>query len=193
MVREFGKPDLFITFTCNPQWNEITDNIPKYQSVENRHDLVARVFRLKYEELIHDIVQKQIFGKVASYFGSIEFKKRGLPNLHLLVILGLQYKLTTAEQIDKVVSAEIPDSVLYPNLHALVMRHMIHGRCGNFNTKSPCMVPSKKDPLCVVCSKHFPKQFSDETTIRRDGYPLYRRRKPGPNGENSATILKKQP
>ena len=88
-------------------------------------------------------------------------------------------------------SAEIPDSVLYPNLHALVMRHMIHGPCGNFNTKSPCMVPSNKDPLCVVCTKHFPKQFSDETTIRNDGSPLYRRRKPGPNGENSATILKK--
>ena len=109
------------------------------------------------------------------------------------MILESQYKLTTAEQIDKVVSAEIVDSVLYPNLHALVMRHMIHGPCGNFNTKSPCMVPSKKDPLCVVCSKHFPKQFSDETTIRNDGYPLYRRRKPGPNGENFAIILKNNP
>ena len=143
MVREFGKPDLFITFTCNPQWKEITQHIPKYQSVEHHPDLVARVFRLKYKELIHDIVTKQIFGKVASYFGSIEFQKRGLPHLHLLVILESQYKLMTAEQIDKVVSAEIPDPVLYPNLHELVMEHMIHGPCGNFNTKSPCMVPSK--------------------------------------------------
>ena len=190
MVREFGKPDLFITFTCNPQWKEITENLPKYQSVENRPDLVARVFRLKYKELIREIVEDQIFGKVASYFGSIEFQKRGLPHLHILLILESKYKLTTAEQVDKVVSAEIPDPVLYPNLHALVMRHMIHGPCGKFNTKSPCMVPSKKDPQCVVCSKHFPKQFSDETIIRNDGYPLYRRRKPGPKGENTATIMK---
>ena len=28
MVREFGKPDLFITFTCNPKWREISENLP---------------------------------------------------------------------------------------------------------------------------------------------------------------------
>ena len=61
MVREFGKPDLFITFTCNPQWKEITENLFKYQSVENRLDLVASVFRLKYKELIREIVEDQIF------------------------------------------------------------------------------------------------------------------------------------
>ena len=27
IVREFGKPDLFITFTCNPSWPEITENL----------------------------------------------------------------------------------------------------------------------------------------------------------------------
>ena len=106
------------------------------------------------------------------------------------MILESQYKHTTADQIDKVISAETPDPVLYPNLHELVMGHMIHGPCGNFNTKSPCMVPSKKNPLCVVCSKHFHKPFFEETTIRNNGYPLYRRKKPCPNGENTATILK---
>lgn len=24
LVRKFGKPDLFITMTCNPKWTEIT-------------------------------------------------------------------------------------------------------------------------------------------------------------------------
>jgi len=27
IVRTFGKPDLFITFTCNPKWPEITDGL----------------------------------------------------------------------------------------------------------------------------------------------------------------------
>ncbi|XP_036340305.1 uncharacterized protein LOC118749603 [Rhagoletis pomonella] len=27
IVREFGKPDLFIKFTCNPNWNEIKSNM----------------------------------------------------------------------------------------------------------------------------------------------------------------------
>ena len=26
-VRTYGRPDLFVTFTCNPSWPEITDNI----------------------------------------------------------------------------------------------------------------------------------------------------------------------
>ena len=97
MVREFGKPDLFITFTCNPQWKEITQHIPKYQSVEHRLDLIARVFRLKYKKFISEIVTKQIFGKVASYIGSIEFEKRGLPHLHLLVILESRSEEHTSE------------------------------------------------------------------------------------------------
>ena len=28
LPRRFGKPDLFVTMTCNPTWNEIADNIP---------------------------------------------------------------------------------------------------------------------------------------------------------------------
>ena len=27
MVRKHGRPDLFITFTCNPKWREIVDNL----------------------------------------------------------------------------------------------------------------------------------------------------------------------
>ena len=27
MVRKYGKPDLFLTFTCNPKWREIVENL----------------------------------------------------------------------------------------------------------------------------------------------------------------------
>jgi hypothetical protein len=27
IVRAFGKPDLFITMTCNPKWEDITSNL----------------------------------------------------------------------------------------------------------------------------------------------------------------------
>ena len=68
MVREFGKQDLFITFTCNPKWEEITDNDAEYQKVENPPDLINSVFRLKCKELIKDIVDKQIFGMTLLIF-----------------------------------------------------------------------------------------------------------------------------
>ena len=42
-VRKYGNADLFITFTWNPNWSEITEELYKV----HMHDLVARVFRQK--------------------------------------------------------------------------------------------------------------------------------------------------
>lgn len=33
IVRRFGIPHYFITFTCNPKWPEIVNNIPPHQGV----------------------------------------------------------------------------------------------------------------------------------------------------------------
>lgn len=46
-VRQYGRPDLFITMTCNPKWDEITSELLPGQRSIDRHDIVARVFRLK--------------------------------------------------------------------------------------------------------------------------------------------------
>lgn len=64
MVRKFGKPDLFITFTCNPTWPEITDNLLPNQTASDRPDLVDRVFKLKLEALLKDIVVYGVLGEV---------------------------------------------------------------------------------------------------------------------------------
>uniref|UniRef100_A0A0K0FEG4 Helitron_like_N domain-containing protein n=1 Tax=Strongyloides venezuelensis TaxID=75913 RepID=A0A0K0FEG4_STRVS len=47
IVRKFGKPDFFITMTTNPNWREITENLYPGQSSNDRHDLIARVFKHK--------------------------------------------------------------------------------------------------------------------------------------------------
>ena len=47
IVRKHGKPDLFITMTCNPKWPEITKHLLGNQTSTNRPDVVARVFQLK--------------------------------------------------------------------------------------------------------------------------------------------------
>ena len=36
IVRKYGKPDLFITFTCNPLWDDITSNLLPNQKVTDR-------------------------------------------------------------------------------------------------------------------------------------------------------------
>src|SRR6266581_2467165 len=62
LVRKYGKPDYFITMTCNPKWKEISENLEEWQKPEYRPDLVARVFKLKLKEL-----QKDLFNIVTKH------------------------------------------------------------------------------------------------------------------------------
>ncbi|UYV84552.1 hypothetical protein LAZ67_X002596 [Cordylochernes scorpioides] len=65
IVIKYGKPDLFVTMTCNPKWKEITENLEPWQKAEHRPDLVARVFNLKLKELLKEI-KAGLFGKLAA-------------------------------------------------------------------------------------------------------------------------------
>ena len=58
LVRRFGKPDLFITFTSNPKWEEIDRELLEGQLASDRPDLCARVFNLKLRQLMEDITKK---------------------------------------------------------------------------------------------------------------------------------------
>ena len=58
LVRRFGKPDLFITFTCNPKWPKVKNELLINQKSSDRLDLCARVFNLKLKTLLDDIVKK---------------------------------------------------------------------------------------------------------------------------------------
>ncbi|KYN21838.1 ATP-dependent DNA helicase PIF1, partial [Trachymyrmex cornetzi] len=164
IVRKYEKPDLFITMTCNPNWREIRENLLPNQQPADRPDICARVFNIKKNYLIDIIVRQKFFGEVLAYVYVIEFQKRGLPHIHLLVTLKQNYKILNPEAVDKFISAEIPNPDKNANLHNVVMKHMIHGPCGVW-----CLINNK-------CSKHFPKQFQSETIMDEDGYPQYRRR-----------------
>lgn len=170
-VRKYGKPDLFITFTCNPQWSEIKENLFARQTPSDRQDLIARVFRLKIKTFI-DIVKGGLFGEVLCYVYTVEWQKRGLPHIHSLVWLAEKLR---ANHVDSAIKAEIPDPTLDPILHQIVSRQMIHGPCGAFNPTSPCMKNGS-------CTKRFPKSFIKETQIGNEGYPTYKRRSPQEGG-----------
>lgn len=98
-----------------------------------------------------------------------------MPHAHILVWLDRQQQRTdeiigeaSAQLIDGIVSAELPDVLEDPLAYALVDEFMVHGPCGRMNGKCPCM----KDGVCL---KRFPKSFCEETHVDQSGYPIYRR------------------
>ena len=47
IVRQFGRPTVFITFTTNPKWKAIVDELLPAQTAMDRPDLIARVFHVQ--------------------------------------------------------------------------------------------------------------------------------------------------
>ncbi|KAF1766983.1 hypothetical protein GCK72_006941 [Caenorhabditis remanei] len=173
MVARLGKPDYFLTMTSNPKWSEIQECLFPGQTALDRPDLVARVFQLKITEIREDLFKRHVLGKVLAYIYVIEFQKRGLPHMHMLIIMKPGSKPRTAADVDRIISAEIPDKDDNPVLHELVTTLMMHRPCGVHNQKSPCMQKNGS------CDKKFPKEFRDTTSTDNDGFSLYRRRDDG--------------
>ncbi|XP_044760319.1 uncharacterized protein LOC123317775 [Coccinella septempunctata] len=170
IVAKYGRPSLFVTFTCNPNWREITENMgSKLLNPQDRPELIARVFDLKRRAFFEDILKFKIFGDVIAYVYVIEFQKRGLPHMHCLLTLADEYKLRNSEDVDKLICAELPAE--NTRLFDIIMSTMIHGPCGDRAPDSPCMVDGQ-------CTKHYPKEFSEITKINC-ALPVYRRRNDG--------------
>ncbi|KAE9047120.1 hypothetical protein PR001_g4343 [Phytophthora rubi] len=173
IVREYGKPDVFVTITCNPKWEEIEEKITDpLQSTQDRPDIVARVWQQRLKTLLKDL-DEGVLGRLLVRIYVVEFQKRGLPHAHILIILEDEDKPRTREIIDKLVSTELPDLNVNPDLFDTVMTCMMHGPCGEAFPSRSCMKDEK-------CSKGFPKPLVEVTRANQDGYPVYRRRRREP-------------
>jgi len=162
IVRSCGKPDLFITMTCNPQWPAILNALKPGQTPQDRPDIVARVFRLKFKALLSDIVKRKFFGPVTAHIHVIEFQKRGLPHAHVLIVLSPEHKPHTTDAIDSIVCATLPrDPALFPQLQETVINFMLHDPCGMLNRNAHCMKKSNGE----TCDRKYPRP-SDRMDIR---------------------------
>ena len=170
VVRTLGSPDLFITFTCNENWPEIRDNLEPGYTPSDRPDLIASVFQMYHTELMKDLAESHVLGRCISKINVIELQKRGKPHSHILIHLDDADKIRCAADIDSIVSAEIPDPNLFPELYQVVSSCMMHGPCGGtFNiTEGVCMRDGE-------CTKAFPKPYAPHTVFADNGYPVYRR------------------
>ena len=128
------------------------------------------------------LTKEGVFGFPQCWLYSIEWQKRGLPHAHILCWLKTEYKIRPND-IDCVISAELPNPDEEPELFAIVSKQMVHGPCGPLNPCSPCMKDSK-------CTKGFPKHFIQETQTDHNGYPLYQRRRPDDGGFTAQVRVK---
>jgi len=155
MSNTFGHPDIFLTMTCNPKWPEITRALLPGQTAVDRPDLSTRVFR-------------------------------SLPHVHCLFFLDRDGKnaLLNTENVDEIISAEIPSAEDDPVLRDLVLKHQIHNPCGNINPDAVCMHADG-------CTKKFPKMFNDETGQNdNELYMTYKRRRPEEGGETAEYTMR---
>ena len=193
IVRTFGKPDIFHTMTCNPNWPEIQEQLlwevppaaganhqRRKQRASDRPDIVAHVFDAKKKGVLKEI-NDELFGRVEAIFHTIEFQKRGLPHMHCLIFLHPDDKIHDADQVDNIVSAQLPDQNQDPLLYETITNCMLHGPCGADKPNAPCMVDGR-------CSKHYPKAFNEHTIYGENGYPQYARPNNGRTVEKNGHI-----
>ncbi len=178
IVSKFGKPDVFLTYTCNAKSPEIVENLFPGQNPSDRPDIVARVYNLHLKELLDDIMNKDVLGKVLAMVRVIEFQKRGLPHCHMLLIMDEESKIRNEDDIDRIICAEIPDPEEDPALYEVIQSCMMHGPCAEHGKECACIENG-------ICTKGYPKEFNEETTMGANSYPEYRRR------NNGRTVTKK--
>ncbi|KAI9106718.1 hypothetical protein K1719_022246 [Acacia pycnantha] len=102
-----GYPDIFITFTCNPMWLEITHHCDECGLKPcDKPEVLSMIFNVKLNKLMRILKDEKIFGTVKA----VE-------------------KVMTPFDVDKLISAEIPDRDVDPDLYELVGSYMVHGPC----------------------------------------------------------------
>jgi len=108
------RPDLFITVTGTIQSHELE----RLRDGRSKNELICianRVFAIKLKRFMHDIVKKQIFGRIVGEIWIIEYQKRGIPHAHICLCLDRNDKLRkgtdfqrTNDLVDQMIWAEIP-------------------------------------------------------------------------------------
>src|SRR5207237_578266 len=89
---------------------------------------VRRAGYLKLRDLLDQIKNKSIFGYWQGWVWTIEYQKRGLPHLPLLLFLRTTPEFLTAAYIDRFISAELPtdDDPSDQQLRSIIQTTMVH-------------------------------------------------------------------
>ena len=173
MIREFGPPTLFLTFSCaeyeSPDITEfvrkVNDAPPKYSvaklCVEDPVS-VSRKYSLKFHAFFREIIMKgQVLGIVDHFYWKKEYQNRGAPHYHVLLwirdapVIDRDEPEKVLDFIQERITCSIPDEKGSPELHRLVIRYQLckrRKRCG-------------KTSFVTRCKFGFPRPVSDTAQL----------------------------
>eukprot|EP00980_Cylindrotheca_fusiformis_P017429 scaffold5420_cov77-Cylindrotheca_fusiformis.AAC.3 len=161
----------FVTMTANPNWPEIQHTLKEEEHWTERPDIIARVFKIKFDELLSDLTKRHVMGLCLGYLAVTEFQKRGMPHGHIILQIDPNDAPHTGRELDHFVSAQLPDQSANPELFEVVTKFMIHGPCSD----SYCQ---RQDGTCRF---HYPQPFSNETIWESDNSTTIMYRRPNNN------------
>ena len=104
ICRHFHKLDLFLTMTANSKWPEIIHSLFPRQTATDCPDIVLWIFEQKKKAFLK-LINNSFFGTIVAHIYTIEFQKRGLPYIYLLIFLHSQHHIQDSYYINFMISA----------------------------------------------------------------------------------------
>lgn len=92
---------------------------------------------------MEDLTKKYIFGRVKVHLYSIEWQKRGLPHVHILL---WTEGTVNPDIVTSLIRAEVPDKEKEPRLFEIVTRCMIHGPFKGYDESNVLYVAKEEVP-----------------------------------------------
>eukprot|EP00834_Sanchytrium_tribonematis_P004397 NODE_214_length_12495_cov_0.543078.p1 type:complete len:872 gc:universal NODE_214_length_12495_cov_0.543078:3806-1191(-) len=158
MVKTFGVPHLFVTFSCSEQtWPDLEEYLLKFGKKPNGNENIFTANPVLSNHYCYERLQSMFkyilkFGymekSISQYFQRFEFQKRGTVHMHMLLWLD---NVEGPDDILNGIQGDIPSFKEQPELHLLVRYHQYHS-CSNY-----CLGTSRK------CRFNFPKEIIRKT------------------------------
>ena len=174
MVREYGSPTFFLTFSCAEydapdidtylrKVNKVSDKYPINKLCTEDPVSVSRKFSQKFRDFFTTVLLKgAVLGKVTHFFWKKEYQARGALHYHVLLwidealVIGKHPPKDVLNWIESRITCHIPDKKASPELHRLVTKYQLH-KCSNY-----CKRKRKYGNTFITrCRFNFPREVTD--------------------------------
>ena len=149
MIREYGSPTFFLTFSCAEYESaDIANYLRKLNDVPPTYNIgklctedpisVSRKFSLKFHAFFKTVLLKgEVLGTVEHFYWKKEYQARGAPHYHVLLwikdapVIGRDDPDVVLSWMQERITCNIPNKQSDSELHSLVTRYQLH-KCSRY-------------------------------------------------------------